>query len=296
MLSIIGHFIKSSRHECVFFVKSLYIKKIRDNGSEYWSARELAPTLEYHKWENFYKVIKRAMIACENSGHQIEGDFPEVRKIVEAGATNKPVKDYELTRYACYLIVQNGDPRKSVIALGQTYFAIQTYRQEVADYFNELSEDNRRLVIRGDIKQWNQMLAETAHNAGVITNEEFAIFQNAGYMGLSGGMDVDDIHTKKKLKVGQKILDYMGSTELIANLFRISQTEEKLRKDEVEDVKIATAVHYSVGKEVRTAIKKIGGTMPEDLPVPEKSIQQIEKEQMERLKEKVKSGKLMLDE
>lgn len=209
------------------------------------------------------------MIACENSGHQIEGDFPEVRKIVEAGATNKPVKDYELTRYACYLIVQNGDPRKSVIALGQTYFAIQTYRQEVADYFNELSEDNRRLVIRGDIKQWNQMLAETAHNAGVITNEEFAIFQNAGYM---------------------------GSTELIANLFRISQTEEKLRKDEVEDVKIATAVHYSVGKEVRTAIKKIGGTMPEDLPVPEKSIQQIEKEQMERLKEKVKSGKLMLDE
>jgi len=151
-----------------------------------------------------------------------------------------------------------------VIALGQTYFAIQTYRQEVADHFNELSEDNRRLVVRGDIKQWNQMLAETAHEAGVITNEEFAIFQNAGYMGLYGGLDVDDIHKKKNLEVGQKILDYMGSTELIANLFRISQTEEKLRKDEVNNAKEATSVHYSVGKEVRTAIEKIGGTMPED--------------------------------
>ena len=133
------------------------------------------------------------MIACENSGHSIPDDFPEVRKIVEAGVTTKPQKDYELSRYACYLIVQNGDPRKEVIALGQTYFAIQTHRQEVADHFNELDEDNRRLVVRGDIKQWNQMLAETAHNAGVITNEEFAIFQNAGYMGLYGGLDVEGI-------------------------------------------------------------------------------------------------------
>ena len=193
------------------------IKHIREDGSEYWSARELGSALDYAKWENFAKVIKRAMIACENSGHSIPDDFPEVRKIVEAGVTTKPKKDYELSRYACYLIVQNGDPRKEVIALGQTYFAIQTYRQEVADHFNELDEDNRRLVVSGDIKQWNQMLAETAHNAGVITNEEFAIFQNAGYMGLYGGLDVDDIHTKKQLEVGQKILDYMGSTELIAN-------------------------------------------------------------------------------
>ena len=194
------------------------------------------------------------MIACENSGHSIEHGFPEVRKIVEAGATSKPKKDYELTRYACYLIVQNGDPRKEVIALGQTYFAIQTYRQE------------------------------------------FAIFQNAGYMGLYGGLDVDDIHARKELKVGQKILDYMGSTELIANLFRISQTEEKLRKDKIQGADKATKTHYAVGKEVRAAIKKIGGTMPEDLPTPDKSIQQIEKEQMERLKKKAKEGKLMLDE
>ena len=232
----------------------------------------------------------------ENIGHSVYNDFAEVRKIVEAGATYKPKKDYELSRYACYLIVQNGDPRKEVIALGQTYFAIQTYRQELADHYNQLDEDRRRLVVRGDIKQWNQLLAETAHDAGVITNEEFAIFQNAGYMGLYGGLDVDDIHDKKGLAVGQKILDYMGSTELIANLFRISQTEEKLRRDHVQGAEQATSTHYKVGKEVRKAIEKIGGTMPEDLPTPEKSIQQIEKEQMERLKRKAKAGKLMLDE
>ena len=273
------------------------IKQIRADGTEFWSARELATALEYTKWENFHKVIKRAMLACENSGRSVEECFPEVRKTsnMPKGGT-KPMVDYDLTRYACYLIVQNGDPRKEVIALGQTYFAIQTYRQEVADHFNELDEDRRRLVVRGDIKQWNQMLAETAHNAGVITNEEFAIFQNAGYMGLYGGLDVGDIHKRKNLEVGQKILDYMGSTELIVYLFRISQTEEKLRKDEVDNAKTATSIHYSVGKEVRSAIEKIGGTLPEDLPTPEKSIQEIEKEQMARLKAKAKAGKLMLDE
>jgi len=272
------------------------IKQVRADGSEFWSARELAITLDYTQWRNFSKVIGRAMIACENSGRSIANDFAEVSKIVEAGATSKPKKDYELSRYACYLIVQNGDPRKEVIALGQTYFAIQTYRQEVADHFNQLDEDRRRLVVRGDIRQWNQLLAETAHDAGVITNEEFAIFQNAGYMGLYGGLDVEDIHARKELEIGQKILDYMGSTELIANLFRISQTEEKLRKDHVQGAAAATSVHYNVGREVRSAIKKIGGTMPEDLPKPEKSIQQIEKEQLARLKAKAKKGKIMLDE
>lgn len=273
------------------------IKRTRLDGSEYWCARELAPVLDYNKWENFHKVIKRAMIACENSGQCVLECFPEVRKTspMPHGGV-KEITDYELSRYACYLIVQNGDPRKEVIALGQTYFAIQTYRQEVADRFNQLDEDSRRLVVRGDIKQWNQLLAETARNAGVITAEEFALFQNAGYVGLYGGMTVDDIHKKKGLAVGQKILDYMGSTELVANLFRISQTEEKLRKDEVSDAATATATHHSVGKEVRAAIEKIGGTMPENLPTPEKSIAQLEKEQMERLKQKALDGQLMLDE
>ena len=273
------------------------IKRVRPDGSEYWAARELAPVLDYAKWENFYKVIKRAMIACENSGRSTLECFPEVRKTspMPNGGV-KDILDYELSRYACYLIVQNGDPRKEVIALGQTYFAIQTYRQEVADRFNQLDEDSRRLVVRGDIKQWNQLLAETARNAGVITAEEFAIFQNAGYMGLYGGMTVYDIHRRKGLAIGQKILDYMGSTELIANLFRISQTEEKLRKDQVSTSDAATAVHYAVGNEVREAIRKIDGTMPEDLPTPEKSIAQLEREQMERLKQKAIDGQLILDE
>ncbi|MBO5492241.1 MAG: DNA damage-inducible protein D [Pyramidobacter sp.] len=272
------------------------IKSTRPDGSEFWSARKLSLVLDYSEWRNFDKVLKRAMIACENSGHSSVNEFIKISRRIPTGVASKYIIDYELSRYACYLIVQNADPRKEVIALGQTYFAIQTYRQEVADHFNELDEDNRRLVVRGDIKQWNQMLAETAHKAGVITNEEFAIFQNAGYVGLYGGLDVEDIHTRKQLAIGQKILDYMGSTELIANLFRISQTEEKLRKDAVHDSQTATHVHYSVGREVRNAIKKIGGTMPEDLPTPAKSIQQIEKEQIARLKQRAKKGNIMLDE
>ena len=271
------------------------IKKIREDGTEYWNARELSEVLQYKKWENFAKVIDRAKLACNNSGFEIRDHFPEVRKMVEIGSnTVRELLDYELSRYACYLIVQNGDPRKEVIALGQTYFAIQTRRQEVADYFNQLDEDNKRLVIRGDIKQWNQMLLEAAHNAGVITNQEYAEFQNAGYMGLYGGLTVDDIHERKKLKDNEKILDFMGSTELIANLFRISQTEEKLKKDKIHNCSKATSTHYEVGAKVRKAIEDIGGTMPEDLPTPEKSIKQVEKEQLKRLKDK--KTKLMLDE
>jgi DNA-damage-inducible protein D len=272
------------------------IKHTNDDGSEHWSARELADVLGYTEWRNFTKVIDKAMIACNTSGREVAYDFVDVNKIVKAGVTSKEIKDYELSRYACYLIVQNGDPRKEVIALGQTYFAIQTHRQEIADRFNLLDEDTKRLITRGDIKQWNQLLAEAARNAGVITEKEFATFQNAGYMGLYGGETVDDIHGRKALGVREKILDFMGSEELIANLFRISQTESKLKRDSIKGKSAATATHYNVGKEVRGAIEKIGGTMPEDLPTPKKGIPEIEKEVLRKLKAKAKNGQLMLDE
>ncbi len=271
------------------------IKHVSDEGVEYWFARELALVLEYVQWRNFEKVIDRARLACLNSGYEITDHFAEVSKTIEMPKTAiKKVADYRLSRYACYLIVQNGDPRKEVIALGQTYFAIQTRRQEVADYFNQLDEDNKRLVIRGDIKQWNQMLAESAHIAGVISNEEYATFQNAGYMGLYGGMKVEDIHQKKGLQKSDRILDYMSSTELIANLFRISQTDEKLKKDKVATADAANEIHFIVGKEVRGTIERVGGTLPENMPVPEKSITEIEREQLKKLKKAPK--KLMLDE
>ncbi len=271
------------------------IKHIRENGTELWYARELSEVLQYSKWENFQKVIDRAILACKNSGFSVSDHFPDVRKtIMMPKNAKKQIIDYELTRYACYLIVQNGDPRKEIIALGQTYFAIQTRRQEVQDAFNQLDENNKRLVVRGNIKQWNQLLVEAAHNAGVITDEEFTIFQNAGYMGLYGSMTVSDIHTRKGLKKNDKILDYMGSTELIANLFRISQTEEKLKRDEVSTVEAANNTHYEVGEKIRKAIIEMGATLPEDLPVPEKSIQTIKREEIRKLRNSKK--KLMLDE
>jgi DNA-damage-inducible protein D len=273
------------------------IKRTRDDKSEYWSARDLAPVLDYTEWRNFTKVINKAIIACNNSGHEVSDHFVDVNKMVDIGSgAGRSVDDYELTRYACYLIVQNGDPRKEVIALGQTYFAIQTYRQEIADRFNQLDEDSRRLVIRGDIKQWNQLLAEAARDAGVITEKEFAVFQNAGYAGLYGGLTVEDIHERKGLDVRDKILDFMGSTELIANLFRISQTEEKLKRENTQGAEAANKAHYKVGAEVRETIKRVGGEMPEDLPTPEKSIKQLEKEHLAKIKRKAKQGQLMLDE
>ena len=271
------------------------IKRTRQDGTAFWRARELAHVLDYVKWENFSKVIDRAVLACRNSGYEASDHFPEVRKMVAIGSGAKREQiDYELSRYACYLIVQNGDPRKEVIALGQTYFAIQTRRAEVADAFNQLDENNKRLVVRGNIKQWNQLLAEAAYNAGVLTDEEFAIFQNAGYMGLYGGMTVADIHQQKKLKKNEKILDFMGSTELIANLFRISQTEEKLKRDNVVTAIEANNTHYGVAEKIRNAIIEMGATLPEDLPKPDKSVQAVEREELRKLR---KSGKpLMLDE
>ena len=271
------------------------IKHTTDEGVEFWYARELAPVLEYAKWDNFRKVVDKAMLACQNSGFPIDNHFSEVRKLIEIGKGGKRKSvDYMLSRYACYLIVQNGDPRKEAIALGQTYFAIQTRRQEIADAFNQLDEDNKRLVIRGEVKSWNSMLADAAHRAGITEQVEYAEFQNAGYMGLYGGLRVADIHARKGLAPDQKILDHMGSEELGANLFRITQTEAKMRRDDPQGLDEASSIHYTVGKEVRETIEKIGGTMPEDLPAPEKSISQVEREQLKKLKKDRK--KLMLDE
>lgn len=271
------------------------IKHTTEEGVEFWYARELGPVLEYAKWENFHKVIKKAMLACKNSGFAVDDHFPDVRKMVDLGSgSQRKIQDYMLSRYACYLIMQNGDPRKEVIALGQTYFAIQTRRQEIADAFNQLDEDSKRLVIRGEVKSWNTMLADAAHRAGITEQVEYAEFQNAGYMGLYGGLRVSDIHARKGLAPEQKILDHMGSEELGANLFRITQTEAKMRRDDPQGLSEASAIHYTVGKEVRDAIKKIGGEMPEDLPTPEKSISQVEREQLKKLKEERKN--LMLDE
>jgi DNA-damage-inducible protein D len=271
------------------------IKHTDEAGNEFWFARELAPVLGYTEWRNFSKVIDRAMLACRNSGFDIADQFVDVNKSVEMPSKARPrqIIDYKLSRYACYLIVQNGDPRKKIIATGQTYFAIQTRRQEVADYFNQLDEDNKRLVIRGDIKQWNQMLVEAAHTAGVISDEEFAQFQNAGYMGLYGGETVQDIHHRKKLSSKQKILDFMNSQELIANLFRISLAEEKIRKEQIQDTDNAAAAHNQVGQEVRKAIERVGGVLPENQPMPAKSIEEVQKEQLKKLKAQ---KTLMLDE
>jgi len=270
------------------------IKYLDKTGNEYWYARELAPILEYVEWRNFLKVIDRAMLACQNSGFNVAEQFVEVNKLIEHGKGGKrQVIDYKLSRYACYLIVQNGDPRKEIIAIGQTYFAIQTRRQEVADYFNQLDEDSKRLVIRGDIKQWNQMLAEAAHNSGVISDDEFAQFQNAGYIGLYGGETVQAIHRRKRLSSKQKILDYMNSQELIANLFRISLAEEKIRIEQLQDANAATKTHNRVGQEVRKTIQRVGGILPENQPTPCKSIEEIQKEQLKKLKSQ---KKLMLDE
>jgi DNA-damage-inducible protein D len=271
------------------------VKHFDSHGNEFWYARELATVLEYKEWRNFFKVIDRAMLACKNSGYEVMDQFVDVNKLIEHGKGGKrKVIDYKLTRYACYLIVQNGDPRKEIIALGQTYFAIQTRRAEVADTFNQLSEDNKRLVARGNIKQWNQLLAEAAHSAGIITNDEYAIFQNAGYKGLYGGMTVADIHARKGLNPDERILDFMGSTELIANLFRISQTEEKLNREEITTSAEANNIHYEVAEKIRNAIKEMGATLPENLPTPKKSIQVIEREEIQKLRES--KTPLMLDE
>lgn len=256
------------------------IKHVNEYGQEFWYARELQVALEYQRWDKFNNVLERAISACQESGNIVEDHFSHVGKMVNLGSgSHREVDDFMLSRYACYLIVMNGDPRKKVIALGQTYFAVKTRQQELVENYDELSEDQKRLAIRAEMKRHNKQLADAAHGAGVETPQEYAIFQNYGYQGLYGGLSAKDIQQRKGLKKSENILDHMGSTELAANLFRATQTEEKLRRDQIQGKELANAVHYQVGRKVRQTIKELGGTMPEDLPTPPKSIKQIEKEQ-----------------
>lgn len=261
------------------------IKHLDESGEEYWLARELQSVLEYTQWRRFVDAIDRAKLACQNSGYIIEDHFADVGKMVPLGShAYRRIDDYRLSRYACYLIVMNGDPRKEVIAVGQTYFAVKTRQQELIDHYDELSEDQKRLAIRKEMIAHNKSLAEAAQMAGVEAGRDFAIFQNKGYQGLYGGLGVKEIHERKGLKKNEKILDHMGSTELAANLFRATQTDEKLRRENIRGKEKANQTHYDVGRKVRQTIAELGGTMPEDLPTPEKSIRQIESEQKKRLK------------
>lgn len=258
------------------------IKQLNEDNSEFWFARDIAPLLEYQDWRNFLQVIEKAKTACEVSGYVIADHFGEVTKMVDLGSgAKRGITDYELSRYACYLIVQNGDSSKQVIANGQTYFAMQTRRQELVDErpFAEFSEDERRLMLRGELVHHNKALTAAAKDAGVETTLDYAIFQDHGYRGLYGELSAKEIHARRGLKKSHKILDHMGSTELAANLFRATQTEEKLKRDAVHGKREANQTHHEVGAKVRQTIKELGGTMPEALPTPEKGIKQIEREQ-----------------
>ena len=248
------------------------VAQIDDDGVEFWEARDLQELLGYQRWDTFLEVIEKAKIACVTSGQLLENHFSDVRKMVSIGSgAEREIANIRLTRYACYLAAQNGDARKKPIAFAQTYFAIQTRRQEVddEDQYTPLSEDQKRVLLRDEIKEHNKHLASAAKGAGVVEPLDFAIFQTYGYKGLYGGLDRPGIQRAKGLRSKQNILDHMGSTELAANLFRATQTEDKLRREKIRGKEAANNTHYEVGRKVRQAIKDIGGTMPEHLPAAE---------------------------
>lgn len=249
------------------------IKRINDAGNEYWSSRDSAQVLDYSDYRNFEQVINKARTACFKSGQRIDDHFVDVTEMVDLGSSAKrQVKSVFLSRYACYLIVQNADPTKEIVALGQTYFAVQTRKQELAE---QQIEDERRLLLREEMRLHNVKLADAAKDAGVIEPKDYAIFQNHGYMGLYGGLTAQGIHKRKSLKKTQQILDHMGSTELAANLFRATQAEEKLRREKITGKTKANQAHREVGAKVRQTIIELGGTMPEDLPTTD-SIKKLE--------------------
>jgi DNA-damage-inducible protein D len=256
------------------------IKRTNDAGTEFWSSRDFAEVLGYGDYRNFEAVVEKAKLACFNSGYRIEDHFVDVTDMIAIGkGGQRAVKTILLSRYACYLAIQNADPKKEIVAQGQTYFALQTRRQELND---EHIEEERRLLLRDEMRQHNAQLADAAKKAGVVEPIDYAVFQNHGYMGLYGGMKQSDIHQSKGLKKSQKILDHMGSTELAANLFRATQTEEKLRRDEVKGKQAANRTHHEVGAKVRQTIEDLGGTMPENLPVAE-NIKKIETKRRKKL-------------
>lgn len=252
------------------------IKRTNDAGNEYWSSRDFAKVLGYSDYRNFEQVINKARTACFNSGQRIDDHIVDVTDMIEVGkGAKREVKSSFLSRYACYLIVQNADPGKEIVALGQTYFAVQTRKQELSE---QAIEDERRLLLRDEMRLHNVKLADAAKDAGVIEPKDYAIFQNHGYMGLYGGLTAKDIHHRKNLKKSQQILDHMGSTELAANLFRATQAEEKLRREQITGKTKANKAHQEVGAKVRQTIKELGGTMPEDLPTAD-SIKKLENKQ-----------------
>jgi DNA-damage-inducible protein D len=261
------------------------LKETDENGIEFWSARKLSKALNYTEYRNFLPVVDKALRSCENSGQEIDNHFVEMHEMVSIGSKAKrKMLGIKLSRYACYLIVQNADPNKEVVALGQTYFALQTRLQEIqqTEQYNNLhNEDEKRLFLRNELRSHNTKLAEAAKNAGVEEAIDYAIFQNHGYKGLYGGLDARGIHQQKGLKKSQQILDHMGSTELAANLFRATQTEEKLRRDNVQGIENANQTHFEVGQKVRQTIEELGGTMPENLPTTE-SIKIIEKKMLSK--------------
>ncbi len=256
------------------------IKRTNETNKDYWESRDLAKVLEYTQYRNFEAVIEKAKLACFNSGQRIQDHFVDVSKMVEIGSgATREINVALLSRYACYLVIQNADPKKEIVAHGQTYFAIQIRRQELAD---QDIEEERRILLREEMRSHNATLANAARGAGVIELKDYALFQDHGYMGLYGGLKQDDIQRKKDLKKCQKILDHMGSTELAANLFRATQAEEKLRREDVRGKDAANRTHHEVGAKVRQTIQELGGTMPEGLPVVEgvKKIETIRRKQL----------------
>ena len=240
------------------------IRRVGASGNELWSSRDFSQVLGYVNYRHFLAVIEKARTACANSGQRVEDHFVGTDEMVEIGSgARRKLKTVMLSRYACYLVIQNADPSKEIVALGQTYFAVQTRRQELSD---DETEAQRRLVLRGELRQHNTHLADAAKGAGVIEPRDYAIFQNHGYAGLYAGLRAQDIHARKGLKKGQQILDHMGSTELAANLFRATQAEDKLRREKIVGKDKANRAHHEVGAKVRQTIQELGGTMPEKLP------------------------------